>query len=81
MRESKPGAEPINQMLQILARARINSNKRPIYDSLRSHQASWRNQTKQKGDMVKIQTMAGFVLLLDMLDAEYDAARVGLPRN
>jgi len=68
-------------MQQILARARVNSNERPIYDSLRSHQASWRNQTKQKGDMVKLQTMAGFVLLLDMLDTEYDAARVGLPTN
>lgn len=75
MRESKPDSEPINEMVQIITRARVNANKKPIYDTLRSHQASWRDQTKSKGDIVKLQTIAGFVVLREMLETEYEKAK------
>ena len=60
------------EMSSVIARAKMNAQKKPIYDTNRSHQAMWREQTKQKGDMVKLKVVLSFIELRKMLLLEYD---------
>jgi hypothetical protein len=68
MRESKPDSVPINEMAEIILRARINATKKPVYDTYRSHMACWRDQAKNKGEIVKLQVMASFMVLRELIE-------------
>jgi exoribonuclease II len=59
-------------MSSIIARARINAQKKPIYDINRSHYGTWREQVKQRGDMVKLSIVKSFMGLRDRLHVEFD---------
>ena len=59
-------------MSSIIARARINAQKKPIYDINRSHYGTWREQVKKRGDMVKLSIVKSFMGLRDRMHVEFD---------
>lgn len=43
-----------------------------MYNTLKSHNAVWRDQTKSKGDVVKLAVIAELAEIRRLLEVEYD---------
>ena len=52
--EAYKNAPAVIYMQEVAQKAKINATSKPVYNTFRSQHAVWREQTKSKGDIVKL---------------------------